>query len=222
MKCLVVNDDGTHSPGLALVEETIRARGAHCLTVAPARDQSGRGGSITLSEPLHVWTVGQDRWAVSGTPADCVRIALAYLRYQPDLIVSGVNLGSNLGDDIYASGTVGAARFGGLRGIPSCALSAASLRWELNRSLLARHWPAIVKAAESSNEVLNVNFPAFDGTRITLARLAGSRGGRWHRRFRPRSRMDHLYAFAMGLGAGFEQTRGSLIKRGPEGYGLLD
>jgi len=175
MNILLVNDDGITSPGLKALEDGVRAHGDRVVTVAPANNQSGRGGAVTLTDVLAVDEIGNDRWSVRGTPADCVRVALSYLGYQPNLILSGINLGTNLGEEIYASGTIGAARLGVLRGIPSAALSAASSDWSFTRSLLDRHFQAIVAAIESSDQVLNINFPAFDGTRIQCATLATGR-----------------------------------------------
>jgi len=175
MNILIVNDDGIMSPGIEVLRSFFFRQGEHVLTVAPLTNQSGRSGAITLSDPLDVFDMGDNRWAVAGTPVDSVRVALTYLAYQADLIVSGINDGSNLADDVYASGTVGAARFGCLRGVPGIALSAASNNWPFTTRLLEQHWPTIRSANESALGVLNVNFPAHDGIRITHAALAPAR-----------------------------------------------
>lgn len=175
MNILVVNDDGIMSPGIEVLRSFFLRHGEHVLTVAPATNQSGRSGAITLLEPLDVLNRGENLWAVTGTPVDSVRVALTYLGYQPDLIASGINHGSNLADDVYASGTVGAAHFGCLHGIPAIALSAASEQWSWTGRLLERHWPIIRSASASALGVLNVNFPAHGGLAIVHALLAPAR-----------------------------------------------
>jgi 5'-nucleotidase len=108
---LLTNDDGIEAPGLAALEQAVRMiPGARLSVVAPATEQSMCGHRISTHQPLKVEDRGEQRWAVHGTPADCVRIGLFALNLKPDWVLSGVNAGGNLGQDIVISGTCAAAR----------------------------------------------------------------------------------------------------------------
>jgi 5'-nucleotidase len=126
MKILLTNDDGIYAPGLAAMERALRRLGDVCV-VAPAVEQSGVGHSITFLSPLMAKEVfdGTRRrgWAVEGSPADCVKLALAEFCPAPDLVVSGINGGLNLGINVLYSGTVAGATEGAVFGIPSIAVS---------------------------------------------------------------------------------------------------
>ena len=169
MRILLSNDDGYHAPGLAVLEEIAARLSDDVWVCAPAEEQSGTGRSLTLTRPLRVRRFDDRRFAVAGTPTDAVMIALAELMDgPPDLILSGVNRGANLAEDVMYSGTVSAAMEGALAGIRSIALSqrygprepgedvsfAAAAAWgeRTLRPLLARDWPA--------RTMVNVNFPA--------------------------------------------------------------
>jgi 5'-nucleotidase len=119
---LLTNDDGIDASGLAALERAIAPLGT-LHVVAPAREHSMCGHRVTTREPIRVETVGERRWAVEGTPADCVRIGLHALGLRPDWVLSGVNAGGNLGQDIVISGTVAAAREAAYHGLPALALS---------------------------------------------------------------------------------------------------
>ena len=124
MRILLSNDDGYHAPGLAVLERIAATLSDDVWVVAPADEQSGTGRSLTLTRPLRVRQYGPRRFAVAGTPTDAVMIALAELMDgPPDLILSGVNRGGNLAEDVMYSGTVSAAMEGALAGIRSIALS---------------------------------------------------------------------------------------------------
>ncbi len=126
MKILVSNDDGYFSPGIARLAEALARRG-EVTVVAPERDRSGASNSLTLDRPLVVRRAANGYYSVNGTPTDCVHIAVTgLLDFTPDIIVSGVNLGANMGDDTIYSGTVAAAVEGYLLGIPSLAVSLTS------------------------------------------------------------------------------------------------
>ena len=126
MKILVSNDDGYFAPGITLLAEALRQL-ADVTVVAPERDRSGASNSLTLDRPLTVRRAPNGYFSVNGTPTDCVHIAVTgLLEFVPDLIVSGVNLGANMGDDTIYSGTVAAAAEGYLLGIPSVAFSLTS------------------------------------------------------------------------------------------------
>src|SRR5579884_2484877 len=139
MRILVTNDDGIHSRGLAVAETIARSLSDDVWVVAPENEQSGASHSLTLASPLRLRQIEERRFAVSGTPTDCVMMAcLHILKAQPpDLVLSGVNWGSNLADDVTYSGTIAGAIEGTLLGIPSIALSLAinyedrgGARWE--------------------------------------------------------------------------------------------
>src|SRR5690242_18534183 len=126
MKILVSNDDGYFAPGITRLAEALARRG-EVTVVAPERDRSGASNSLTLDRPLVVRRAANGYYSVNGTPTDCVHIAVTgLLDFTPDIIVSGVNLGANMGDDTIYSGTVAAAVEGYLLGIPSLAISLTS------------------------------------------------------------------------------------------------
>lgn len=123
MRILLSNDDGYFSPGITLLAETLSALG-EVTVVAPERDRSGSSNSLTLDRPLTVKRAQNGFYYVNGTPTDCVHLAVTgLLDHLPDIVVSGVNHGANMGDDTIYSGTVAAATEGFLLGIPSIAVS---------------------------------------------------------------------------------------------------
>ncbi|HQR67195.1 MAG TPA: 5'/3'-nucleotidase SurE [Thermoanaerobaculia bacterium] len=125
MRALISNDDGVHSPGLAALERAARAAGLETWVVAPDREQSASSHALTMHRPLRVRAVGDRTWTVDGTPTDCVNLALCSIlkASPPDLVLSGINTGPNLGDDVTYSGTVACAFEGTLLGVPSIAFS---------------------------------------------------------------------------------------------------
>lgn len=130
MRILLTNDDGYYAPGLKVLEEIAATLSDDVWIVAPADEQSGAGHSLTLTRPLRVRQHGARRFAVAGTPTDAVMMALAKIMAdaKPDLILSGVNRGANLAEDVTYSGTVSAAMEGALAGVRSIALSQAYAR----------------------------------------------------------------------------------------------
>ncbi|MBI3677475.1 MAG: 5'/3'-nucleotidase SurE [Proteobacteria bacterium] len=175
MRILVTNDDGIHAPGLAVAEKIARALSDDVWVVAPETEQSGASHSLTLSQPLRLRKIEDKRFALTGTPTDCVMMAVADILKdrKPDLVLSGVNRGSNIADDVTYSGTIAGAMEGTALGIPSIAMSQAygfeegyALRWqcaevrgpEVIRRLVEIGWPE--SQENSPQEVLmNVNFP---------------------------------------------------------------
>ena len=126
MRILLSNDDGYFSPGIARLAEVL-AKVAEITVVAPERDRSGASNSLTLDRPLTVKRAANGYLFVNGTPTDCVHLAVTgLLDHLPDMVVSGINLGANMGDDTIYSGTVAAATEGYLLGIPSLAVSLTS------------------------------------------------------------------------------------------------
>lgn len=123
MRILISNDDGYFSPGITALAEALRSTG-EVTVVAPERDRSGASNSLTLDRPLGVRRAANGYLYVNGTPTDCVHLAVTgLLDFLPDMVVSGINLGANMGDDTIYSGTVAAAMEGFLLGIPSLAVS---------------------------------------------------------------------------------------------------
>ncbi len=176
MKILVSNDDGVYADGLwALVKELREI--ATVTVVAPDRDQSGAGTAVTLRHPLRMNEIkspldGVAAYSVEGTPADSVILALKLiLKDGADLVVSGINEGPNLGDDVFISGTVGAALQGYFYGIPAIALSMAafgSLHFEIGARLAKLMVKEIVDKGLSQRVLLNVNLP-----NLPLEKLGG-------------------------------------------------
>src|SRR5512141_1204996 len=126
MRILISNDDGYFAPGLACLAQHLSTI-AEVTVVAPERDRSGASNSLTLNRPLNLRKASSGFYYVDGTPTDCVHLAVTgMLDTQPDMVVSGINSGANMGDDTIYSGTVAAATEGFLLGIPSIAVSLAS------------------------------------------------------------------------------------------------
>ncbi len=210
MKILLTNDDGIFAPGLAALHQELRSLG-EVTVVAPESEQSAVGHAISLISPLRVKKVslGQARgWAVSGTPADCVKIAIAeLLKETPDLVVSGINLGPNVGINVLYSGTVSAATEASILGIRGMALSLNSYREDadfhqaavLTRELAAQllEWPGW-----SPEICLNVNLPDLDRDRIKGVKITRQDTGplveHFERRVDPR---EHLYYWLAEINA---------------------
>ena len=168
MRILLTNDDGIHAPGLEVLEAIARQFSDDVWIVAPAEEQSGAGHSLTLSSPVRLRQHGPRRFAVSGTPTDAVMMALRkVLPGKPDLLLSGVNRGANLGDDVTYSGTVSAAIEGALAGIRSIGLSQVYEKEGMGDSVpfaAAAAWGAkviapLLEAPFAPRTLVNVNFP---------------------------------------------------------------
>lgn len=168
MNILLSNDDGISSAGLAALHKSFTQHGHNVMAVAPMRQQSGVSHAITVFEPLRVQEYERDGLngiGVFGTPADCVKLGLADLApWTPDLVLAGINLGRNVGPDVFYSGTIGAAAEGAHSGIPSMAFSHAN--WQASADDLMPCAEYAVKLAETINwngiargRVINVNFP---------------------------------------------------------------
>lgn len=169
MRILLTNDDGIHAPGLDVIEALARQFSDDIWIVAPAEEQSGAGHSLTLNRPVRLRQFDERRIAVSGTPTDAVMMALRkVLPGKPDVILSGVNRGANLGDDVTYSGTVSAAIEGALAGIPSIALSQVYEKEGMGDGVpfaAAEAWGArvlapLLDAPFAPRTLVNVNFPA--------------------------------------------------------------
>ncbi|MCK9174994.1 MAG: 5'/3'-nucleotidase SurE [Desulforhopalus sp.] len=176
---LITNDDGIHSPGLAALEAAMATLG-NTVIVAPDRDNSAVSHSLTINRPLKLTRHGVARYDVNGTPADCVVLGLSkVLREPPALVVSGFNLGPNLGDDIAYSGTVSAAVEGTMKGCPSIAFSTeySTDGWDFDFSMeTARRVAArVLERGLPGNTLLNVNIPKGHVNRETRITCQGRR-----------------------------------------------
>jgi 5'-nucleotidase len=163
MKILVSNDDGYLATGINVLTEAL-AEVADVVVVAPDRNRSAASNSLTVHTPLRVQRIAEDRYSVDGTPSDCVHLALTgFLDYEPDLVVSGINHGANLGDDVIYSGTVAAAMEGRFLGLPAIAVSLAGYGHLEHFETAARVVTDMVRrlgeAPFSPNITLNVNVP---------------------------------------------------------------
>ncbi len=176
LQILISNDDGVFAEGIRVLAKTAVERGHKVTVVCPDQERSATGHGLTLQSPLRVervdevFVAGVKAWACSGTPADCIKLALfELLEVKPDLVLSGINHGPNLGTDVFCSGTVAAALEGTLEGIPSLAASIASYTWrefkfaselamDIAENALKDKWP--------SNLLLNLNIPPCQKTQM--------------------------------------------------------
>ena len=182
MRILVSNDDGYFSPGISLLADRLRALG-EVTVVAPERDRSGASNSLTLDRPVYVRRAPNGFFFVNGTPTDCVHLAVTGLLEQlPDVVVSGVNLGANMGDDTIYSGTVAAATEGYLLGIPSVAMSLANkpgTHLETAAGVAADLVARFMRDGFREPVLLNVNVPDLPGTELLGVEV--TRLGKRHR-----------------------------------------
>ena len=187
-RILVTNDDGIHAPGLEALVEIATQLSSDVWVVAPEFNQSGAGHSLSISRPIRAREVSETKFAIEGTPTDCVLFAVKHLLKdrKPDIVLSGVNRGTNMADDVTYSGTIAGAMEGCLLGIPSIAFSLAyahphPVKWgtatahgaDVARRVLAMDWPR--------NIFVNVNFPdvvtaSVKGTRVTRQGVRGFGG----------------------------------------------
>ena len=162
MKILICNDDGVHAPGLAILANTL-GKIADITVVAPDRNRSGVSNSLTLDHPLRVVTAANGFYSINGTPTDCVHVAVTgLLKEMPDMVVSGINEGSNLSDDVLYSGTVAAATEGRFLGLASIAISLAGPRCEHYDTAAQIAKLLILRLRETPlthDTILNVNVP---------------------------------------------------------------
>lgn len=164
MHVLLTNDDGIHAPGLKALEDAVTQLGWQFTTVAPASEQSQCGHRVTTHQPLKVESQGAKRFAVHGSPADCVRIALFALDVKPDLVLSGVNAGGNMGQDIVISGTIAAAREAAYHGVRAFAFSHYLIRdltvnWQRTASWAAEILTETHLQPQPEKSFWNINLP---------------------------------------------------------------
>jgi len=223
MIILVSNDDGIHSEGLHVLEAALKTIG-EIYTVAPDREQNAVSHTLTLHRPLRIEEIAPRRFAVNGTPTDCVNLAVkGFLPVRPDLVVSGINKGANLGDDITYSGTVSAAIEGSLLGIPSIAVSLV-LRdkphhFEPAATFAATLATQVIEQGMPADTLLNVNVPNLSQQEIKGYRLTRQGKRRYAEtidaRIDPRGRK---YYWIGGDDLGFDPDEGTDCVAVHEGF----
>ncbi len=195
MRILITNDDGVYAPGLAALYKAMQKE-HQVVIAAPQTEQSAVGHAITLSDPIRVRPLGPPEgyagWAVSGTPADCVKLALSQLLdYTPDIVISGINKGSNTGFNLLYSGTVSAASEAALQGVPSIAISLDSHDPKADFSFAGRVACLIAAKLAQWNlpptVPLNVNVPALPESEIRGFRFTSQSQTCFKERFIPRT-----------------------------------
>ncbi len=177
MRILITNDDGIHAEGLTALEEIARALTDDVWVVAPEYEQSGASRALTLADPLRVRRLGERRFAVDGTPTDCVMLAVQDLVAggRPDLVLSGVNRGQNLGEDCSMSGTVAGAIQGMVLGVPAIAMSQALAVFRDDErapyETAVAYGPGIIsrllEIGWPNDAIINVNFPCRAPAEVT-------------------------------------------------------
>jgi len=179
-RVLLTNDDGIDAPGMKVLESIALALGMETWVVAPEKEQSGAGHSLSLHDPLRWREINERRYAVTGTPTDCVLMAINKIMADnpPTLVLSGVNRGANMGDDVTYSGTIAAAIEGTLLGVPSIALSQvfttgeSLVHWrtaevfapDVIRKLCDRGW--------ATDVLMSINFPRIPSNEVTGVTMA--------------------------------------------------
>ena len=164
MKILLSNDDGVHAKGLKALYDALSEQ-HDVRVIAPDRNCSGASNSLTLVNPLRVQQMDSGFYSVTGTPTDCVHIGVnKLLDFEPEIVVSGINHGANLGDDVIYSGTVAAATEGRHMGLPAVAVSLASYDHDANFTFAAKIAAKIISQIQThpipSDQILNINVPA--------------------------------------------------------------
>jgi 5'-nucleotidase len=211
VRILLTNDDGVNAAGLKLLEKIARIFSDEVWIVAPTEEQSGSGHSLTLTVPVRLRKLGERRYCVTGTPTDAVMMAIAHIMKddRPDLILSGINRGANLGEDVTYSGTVSAAMEGALAGIPSIALSQCYARQGMGDTVpfgAAEAWAErvlrpLIAQPMAPRTLINVNFPALAAEEVRGVRVA-RQGLRDYGRLRIDGRTDprgyDYFWFALG------------------------
>jgi len=186
-RVLISNDDGIDAPGLKTLEKAVRAIAKDVWVVAPETEQSAAAHAITLRRPLRIRKVSKQRFAVDGTPTDCVLLAINEImsEHLPDIVLSGINRGGNLGDDVTYSGTIAAVIEGTILGVPGVAFSQHFEDGKPVPWATAEHWiPKVLKKLAGvsipHNTLINVNFPdvaAKDVTGIHVTRQGARKLG---------------------------------------------
>ncbi len=198
-RILVTNDDGIRAEGLAALEAIARQVSDDVVVCAPEQEQSGAGHSLTIHRPLRLREVEAQRYAIDGTPTDCVLVAVNHIfaDKQPDLVLSGINHGPNMAEDVTYSGTVAAAMEATLLGVPAMALSIAvgeggACDWETPRHYIPEILAKVARMGWPSEVLMNVNFPEVPHRDVAGLRVVPQgrqkKGDTIHERTDPRGR----------------------------------
>ncbi len=178
-RVLLSNDDGIHAPGLRRLERILRGLAREVWVVAPESEQSAASHSLTLRRPLRIRRISRRRYAVDGTPTDAVLLGVVQVMkdLRPDLVISGINRGGNMGEDVTYSGTVAAAMEATLLGIPAIALSqhvppGGNARWATAEAHAPQVLQQLAAASWPRNVFINVNFPDVPPAEVTGIRVA--------------------------------------------------
>jgi 5'-nucleotidase len=212
MRILITNDDGIHAHGLEVLEGIARQLSEDVWVVAPETDQSGVSHSLSLNDPLRLREIGEKRYAVKGTPTDCVIMGVRHILFdrKPDLVLSGVNHGQNVAEDVTYSGTVAGAMEGTILGVRSIALSQAygpgdrnNIRWDCASTHAPRLIRKVLETGFPRHTLININFPNCDPAEITgaVATVQGQRNQellRIEERADGRAKPYYWIAFARG------------------------
>lgn len=226
-RILITNDDGIDAPGLTLLHDIAAAMAEEVWVIAPDHDRSGTGQTITLTEPIRVQQRTERVFAVSGTPSDCVAMALGHLMREnrPNLLLSGVNAGRNVGDEINLSGTVGAALCGLMLGVPSIALSQEcqsrdSINWEPARAHIPTLLQHFLAKGWRKDTCLSVNIPDIPPDMIrdfAYARAGTKNITRIEVEERTDKRENNYYWFSLGRtpeNVGDEESDIAIMRKG--------
>lgn len=182
MRILLSNDDGFRAPGIICLADALRTV-AEVTVVAPDRNRSGASNSLTLENPIRATQIEAGVISVDGTPTDCVHLAITgLLDHEPDIVISGVNAGSNMGDDVIYSGTVAAAMEGRFLGLPAMAVSLAGEQlnhYETAAHIVLQLLDKLANQPLPADTILNVNVP--DVSREQLQGIHATRLGRRHK-----------------------------------------
>lgn len=194
-RVLIVNDDGIHAPGIELLEKVVSAQCSDVWIIAPDEEKSGASHQVSMHTPIRVRKLGERRFAIKGSPTDCVLMALHELMDEhPTLVLSGINRGANLGEDAHYSGTMAVAIEAALMGIPSIAFSQVfhpgqEIHWETAEHFTVQIVEKILEAGLPPGSFVNVNFPPLPVAQTTGMQVV-SQGRRPPGSFRTDARID--------------------------------
>ncbi|MCM0605976.1 MAG: 5'/3'-nucleotidase SurE [Xanthomonadaceae bacterium] len=234
MQILVTNDDGVHAPGIRHLAHALKEKFKNVVVVAPLEEKSTTGHSLTLHKPLRITEIDKNVYGVNGSPADCVYLAIKkIMKKKPDFVISGINRGSNMGQDVYYSGTVSGAREACIMGIPSIAVSLSADAKANSKPIKTLHFDS---AAESSvqlilrlvkqplphHTLMNLNVP-----NLPLGKIKGFKAGKQGFRYyggKIIERVDHRgspYFWIGGQYEGFKNESDTDCDVVAQGYAAL-
>ncbi len=193
-RVLLTNDDGIHAPGIELLERIVRKHADDVWVVAPAEERSGASHAISMHDPIRMRKLDDRHFAIKGSPTDCALMGIYEIMPEPPtLLLSGINWGANLAEDVMYSGTAAAAMEGALLGVPSVALSQVHafghVHWDTAEAWLERVLQGILETGFERNTFVNVNFPPVPPDAVTGIRVADM-GLRPPGSFKPEARVD--------------------------------